>query len=331
MSSMSAARPSSRIDLVDVLRGIAIAAMVVYHFSWDLGFYTFVDWPVETSTGWRWFAHLIAGSFIVLVGVSLVLAHRHGIRWRTFFNRLALIVAAAIAVSVGSYLLFPEAWIYFGILHCIAAASLLALPAVRAHVAVPVLLAVAFFALPHVFRADVFNAAGLAWVGLGTLPPPPANDYVPVFPWVGCAYAGVALGRLALTLRSREAWAGWRARDPVSRAVAWSGRQSLWIYLAHQPILLALLGLLALGFPPQHTVNPADRASFLDACERQCAPMLGARQECQAICSCAADNIEQAGLWERTITQSLNATDQDRVDAIVDACGTQVRETLPVR
>ena len=66
----AAARPPSRIDLVDVLRGVAIAAMVVYHFSWDLSFYRFVDWPVETGTGWRWFAHLIAGSFIVLVGAS---------------------------------------------------------------------------------------------------------------------------------------------------------------------------------------------------------------------------------------------------------------------
>jgi len=101
--------------------------------------------------------------------------------------------------------------------------------------------------------------------------------------------------------------------------------------LAHQPILLGLLGLIALGFPPHHTVNPADRASFIDSCERQCAPLLGAQQECQAICSCSADNIDQAGLWERTITQSLNSTDQDRVNAIVDACGAQVRETLPVR
>lgn len=321
----AAARPPSRIDLVDVLRGVAIAAMVVYHFSWDLSFYRFVDWPVETGTGWRWFAHLIAGSFIVLVGVSLVLAHRTGIRWRGFLNRLALVVAAAAAVSLGSYLLFPEAWIYFGILHCIAAASVLAVLTVRAPLAVPAVLAIAFFALPHVFRADVFNAAGLAWVGLGTLPPPPANDYVPIFPWVGCAYAGVVLARVALMRRPREAWAEWRARDRASRAVAWSGRQSLWIYLAHQPILLAVLGLVAFAMPPQPAATPGERASFLDSCERQCAPMLGAREECRAICVCAADNIEQAGLWQRTITQTLGTADQERVTAIVDACGARAR------
>lgn len=326
----AAARPSSRIDLVDVLRGIAIAAMVVYHFSWDLSFYRFVGWPVDTGTGWRWFAHLIAGSFIVLVGVSLVLAHRNGIRWRGFLQRLALVVVAAAAVSLGSYLLFPEAWIYFGILHCIAAASLLAVLTVRAPLIVPIVLAVVFFALPHVARADVFNAAGLAWVGLGTLPPPQANDYVPIFPWAGCAYAGVVLARVALMLRSRAAWSQWRARDGASRAVAWSGRQSLWIYLAHQPILLGILGLIAFAVPPQPAATPAQRASFLDSCERQCAPTLGDPQACQAVCVCAADNIEQAGLWERTITQSLGTADQDRVTAIVDACGVQARDARPV-
>lgn len=326
----AARRPSMRIDLVDVLRGVAIVAMVVYHLSWDLSFYGFVSWPVDQGTGWRWFAHLIAGSFILLVGVSLVLAHRTGYRWRSFFNRLALVVAAAAAVSLGTWLVFPDAWVYFGILHCIAAASLLAVLTVRAPLAVPIVLAIVFLAMPHLVRADVFNAPWLAWVGLGTLPPPRSNDYVPIFPWVGCTFAGVALARIALMVRTREAWARWQARDGASRAIAWSGRQSLWIYLAHQPILFGLVALLALGLQPHPQASDAERASFLDSCERQCAPLLGDPEECRAICSCSADNLEQAGLWERTITQSLSSADQTRVDAIVDSCGAQTRDALPV-
>lgn len=327
--AIPAARSAGRIDLVDILRGIAILAMVAYHFSWDLSFYRLVAWPVEASPGWQWFARLIAGSFLTVVGVSLVLAHRTRIRWQSFLTRLAVIVAAAAAISVATYLVFPDAWIYFGILHCIAAASLLAVLSVRALLVVPIALAVLFFALPAVFRADLFNAPLLAWVGLGTLPPPPSNDYVPIFPWAGCTFAGVALGRLALMARPREAWAAFRARTRATRWLAWSGRQSLWIYLAHQPILLALLGLVALGMTPAPTATDQERASFLAACEARCTPLLGEQVACRSVCACAADNIEQAGLWKKTITQSLSAHDQARIDSIVEACGLEAQRAPP--
>ncbi|MDQ0314107.1 heparan-alpha-glucosaminide N-acetyltransferase [Amorphus orientalis] len=323
---------SGRIDLLDMVRGIAILAMVVYHFSWDLSFYQLVSWPVETNAGWQWFARLIAGSFLTVVGVSLVVAHQNGYRWKGFLIRLGIIVAAAAAISGATYFAFPNAWIYFGILHCIAAASLLAVLTVRLPIAVPAVLAVVFFALPQFVRADIFNEPFLVWVGLGTLPPPRANDYVPIFPWVGCTFAGVALARLALRFRAREAWAAWRARTKVTRAVAWSGRQSLWIYLAHQPILLGLLWGVAFalgtgGATPAAT--DAQRASFMRACVDQCTPRVGDAGSCEAICGCSADNVEQAGLWERMITQNLTSDDQAQVDAIVRSCGMEARREAP--
>ena len=42
-----------RIAAIDVLRGVAILTMVIYHLSWDLMFYGWVDWPVEYGLGWR--------------------------------------------------------------------------------------------------------------------------------------------------------------------------------------------------------------------------------------------------------------------------------------
>ena len=80
---MSAAEPSAalppridvastglRIALVDAARGVAILAMVVYHFTWDLSLQGLVRVNPTIDPAWMWFARLIAGSFLALVGVS---------------------------------------------------------------------------------------------------------------------------------------------------------------------------------------------------------------------------------------------------------------------
>lgn len=123
--------PTTRLAVIDLARGLAVVAMAVYHLSWDLSWFSLVDWPVAQGPGWRLFAGSIAGSFLFLAGVSLDLAHHNGIRWQAFWRRLAMIIAAAAAVSLATYFAFGSSFVRFGILHCIALSSLIALGFVR--------------------------------------------------------------------------------------------------------------------------------------------------------------------------------------------------------
>ena len=122
-------RPTStaRYVFVDVWRGLAIIGVVAYHFGWDLNFFGFIPSSAMFSGPVTAFARILAGSFMFLVGVSLVLAHDRNIHWRKFLKRLAKLVVAAVAISLITYFLFPEGFIYFGILHSIAVASVLGL------------------------------------------------------------------------------------------------------------------------------------------------------------------------------------------------------------
>ena len=69
---------TGRFDLVDAARGAAIVAMISYHFAWDLSYLRLIATPVPIHPVWRWYAHIIAGTFLVLVGVGLALAHGRG-------------------------------------------------------------------------------------------------------------------------------------------------------------------------------------------------------------------------------------------------------------
>jgi uncharacterized membrane protein len=221
-----------RLVWLDVARGVAIVAMVAYHLSFDLYFFGFVDWPVTSNPVWRAFAAWIASTFVFLVGVSLVVAHGRGIRWRPFLRRLAILVAAAAAVTVGTLLAMP-APITFGILHAIATFSVLALPFLFAPGPVTLAAAAAVFALPALWRSEVFAHPLLVPFGLAPVPPV-TFDYEPIFPWFGLTLLGVAVAR---AMRLPEG----STADVAPGVLAWAGRHSLVIYLLHQPVLFALL------------------------------------------------------------------------------------------
>ena len=77
----------ARITAIDAARGVALIAMAIYHFTWDLQFFGYLEPGTATTGGWKLFARCIASSFLFLVGVGLVLAHGHGIRWPGFGRR----------------------------------------------------------------------------------------------------------------------------------------------------------------------------------------------------------------------------------------------------
>jgi uncharacterized membrane protein len=234
---------AGRLVALDLARSGALLAMAVFHFTFDLELFGFAAPGTTMLPGWRWLAYLTAGSFLFLVGVGLVLGHGRGIRWRGFGWRLLKIVAAAVVITAVTWVAIPDAFIFFGILHAIAAASLLGLAFLRLPVPVLLGLGVAVIWLPQAVRFDALNAPWFWWTGLQSIGIR-SVDYVPVFPWFGPVLFGIACARLMTRAGLWKRLARWQA-GPLARALAWSGRHSLAVYLLHQPVLISLVWLAA--------------------------------------------------------------------------------------
>lgn len=224
-----------RIDGIDALRGGALCLMFIYHFCFDLRYYRVTAWDFEHDPFWLGFRGLIVTCFMVLVGVSLVLAERAGATPMLFWKRIGVIGACAIAASVGSFVVFPRTFIYFGILHCIATASVLARPFVR-RPAIALAVGGAVIVAGIFLSWPAFDARAWSWIGF-TTHKPATEDYVPLVPWGGVVFVGIAIGHVL----ARTAFRPLAPLVRVPRWLPWLGRHSLAVYMVHQPILLAAL------------------------------------------------------------------------------------------
>ncbi|MEF2550215.1 heparan-alpha-glucosaminide N-acetyltransferase [Aurantimonas sp. A2-1-M11] len=279
-----------RIEIIDIARTVALFAMVVYHFTWDLEFFSYVERGLTGQGGWRIFARCIASSFLFLVGVSLVLANDRGIRWQPFLKRLAQVMAGALAITAATLFTTPNSYVYFGILHHIAVASLLGLLFLRLPWPAAAAAAIAVVALPFFVATPLLDPKWLNWIGMYQSPPL-SNDFVPLFPFFGAVLAGIAAARLAVDRGLLARMRGWNDRLKPLAPLGVVGRHSLMFYLLHQPILFGLVFAFA-------QVAPADRtAVFRSDCQRSC---VAERDQafCERYCACAEDELQQRELFD---------------------------------
>lgn len=227
--------PQNRIAAIDLTRTVALACMVVFHLTFDLMLFGHVPPGTVFAGPWPWFARGIASSFLFLAGVSLWLAHGQGIRWPAFWRRFATVAGAAVLVTVATFYGMGEQFIRWGILHAIAAGSLIGLAFLRLPTILTIAVAAAAFAAPHYLRAPMFDGVEWIWLGLSTTIPP-MMDYEPLLPWLCPVLLGIAFARL---LERVGWWDGLRLWQPMGlgRALTWPGRHSLAIYLIHQSLL----------------------------------------------------------------------------------------------
>jgi uncharacterized membrane protein len=305
-----------RLDAVDLARGIALLAMFVFHFAYNLSYFGLIETHVPSEPGWRWFARLIAGSFLTLVGVSLVLATRHGLNRRAYLKRLAMVAGAAALVTLGTYFAMPRSFIFFGILHHVALASVLALPFLRLPVLAVAGAAVIAFVLPFLVAHPLLDEPWLVWIGFSRIPIATA-DFVPVFPWFGCVLGGIVLARLAFPMLQDSRIADWQAKALPARLVVWGGRHSLLVYLVHQPVFIGLL-MLALQVMPARPVS--EEQPFMLSCQRSCAQGPLGADACQRLCACTVDSLKREGLWAKALADAMNPSERDRVSALAQAC-----------
>lgn len=314
-TSPASGRPA-RFAAVDVVRGLAILAMVAYHLAWDLYYLGFTATDVMAEPGWIGFQRAILSSFLLLVGAALVLGHGRFIRWPAFWRRFAVLVAAALLVSAGTYAVFPEYFVFFGVLHAIALFSLCALPLLRAPLWLLLALAAAFLLVPLLLVVPEFSDRRLAWIGLWA-ETPPTTDIVPLFPWFGVVLAGVAAMRLLLASPWRPLLESWRPTR-WSRWLAVAGRWSLVIYVLHQPLLFG--GLTLLAQLQQPTALPGNVATFTQSCEAGCSETGRPGDYCQRYCSCALEQVEAGDLWSLLEADTETAAAQGALASVRQLC-----------
>ncbi len=249
-----------------------------------------VGWGVASDPLWRAYAAAIAGSFLLLSGVSFRLAERNGFDLFRYANRLLRLAMAAAAVSIATYLVFPDAWVFFGILHMMLLASLLAPLLVRLPNAVLILLAAGALVLPQVWRSPTFDGIGWGFLGLAKTPPV-ANDLVPLFPWIAPYIVGLVVGGPLARLGESQAWPLPRR----TRWLAWIGRHSLLFYLLHQPLLYGV----AVGLATLIPVDPAvQRAGFVTDCRLEYERHGATQEMSERFCGCVAASVDDTGIWE---------------------------------
>ena len=237
-AELSGARSPGRVASVDALRAIALIAMVVYHFCFDLRYFAVIRADFEHDPFWLGARTMILSTFLLLAGVGLALAAAAKAPSAHFWRHVGMIAGCAMLVSVASYVMFPTTFIWFGVLHAIAVSLVLARPLVR-RPGIAVIVGLAVIAAGIGFSNPAFDRFALGWIGFMTSKPY-TEDYVPLFPWAGVLFCGIGAGHALL--RNRFAMLSMLATPP--EWLAKLGRHTLAIYMVHQPILLGALWLV---------------------------------------------------------------------------------------
>ena len=212
---------------LDLIRGLAIIMMIAFHFIYDLNSFGFSQIPLFThwlGIAWRC---LIVFLFLSAVGISLVLAHKDHLKFKKFLKRIFYLGLAALLVSAGTFVMFPDGWVYFGILHLIWTSSLIAivfvnLPKTSLFIALITLIA-SIFDQPNIsLISNIFES----YLPVGSV------DYYPLFPWLSFVFIGIYLGHFPQYKKFFSVRSSW---------IEMMGRHALLIYLSHQIILFGLV------------------------------------------------------------------------------------------
>ena len=239
-----------RLHALDAIRGITLLSMIAYHAMWDLVYMFGVraDWYRSDA------AHLwqqsICWTFILLSGFC----HSLG---RKPWKRGLIVFGASVIVSAVTLIFLPEQRILFGVLNLMGLSMLLMtvlaklfsrvnpyLSAVLAFVVFGLLKTVQTGKLVFLGQTIAVMPDGLYandFTALFGFPGPDfySTDYFPLLPWFFLYVTGWFLYRIF----DRHGWLGIFAKPNIP-ILGFIGRHTLPIYMAHQPVIYAVLTVI---------------------------------------------------------------------------------------
>lgn len=243
----------TRYHLIDALRGFALLNMLAFHLLYDIYMIYGLDsgWFFQPlAVVWERF---ICVSFILISGISFNFSRRA-------YRRGIILNLFGFAITAVTVLAIPGQAIWFGILNLLGCAMLILQP-LREYLEkikpiIGFLTSLLIFALccgvPQryigFFGFKIFDLPDalysfkwLSFLGFKSADFASA-DFFPIIPWLFLFAAGFFLWRVIENAGAQQIFT---LKIPVLGTI---GRYSLYIYLAHQPLIMGVL-MLVFGLP----------------------------------------------------------------------------------
>ena len=249
---METVKEKTRYHLIDAYRGFTILLMIGYHFSYDV-FILYGKYPgwLDNPLGYVW-QQFICISFIFISGFSASFSQSH-------VKRGILLNICGLIVTVVTRVASPSAVVYFGVLNLLGCSLLLLIPAKKMinQKNWPFAAAISLF-LFFFTRHIQLGYLGFGKMELITMPsgmyhtkiltpfgfPYPgffSSDDFPILPWFFLFLTGYAFHYILKMESAKKIRKIMKVKVPF---LSWLGRQSLLIYLLHQPVLMGICMVL---------------------------------------------------------------------------------------
>lgn len=242
-----------RIHTLDELRGFAILCMIVHHTFLDIGDVLGLNWGYTVFDKLCIVQPLFWAIFIIISGMCSRLS-------RSTLKRGFIVLICAGIITLVTALIMPlmgffKTEIYFGILHCLGSCMIitgLLMPLFkkidyRIGAVISMLLFFFFYSIeggkllfgliklpPELYKSNLLAPLGLHNGSFYSA------DYFPLLPWIFIFFFGYFIGKIAEEEKlPKEMYV------KKSKFLSLIGRNSLWIYLAHQPVIYAVMLLIS--------------------------------------------------------------------------------------
>lgn len=241
-----------RIEFLDELRGFAIIAMIFHHSFLDIGEVYSANWGYRAFDKLCVLQPIFWAIFIVISGICSRLS-------RNTVKRGAIVLGAGLLITFVTAFIMPKIGmdgmqIYFGILSCLGCSMIitgLIMPLINktneklGMIITSILFMLTYgisdktlcFGLIHLPEA-LYKTNYLMPLGFYNSHFFSA-DYFAIFPWIFLFIFGAFVGKYALDNKFPK----WMYKKH-SKVLAFIGKNSLWVYIAHQPIIFAILYLI---------------------------------------------------------------------------------------
>ena len=225
---------SLRNQTVDLIRGVDMVFMVLFNYSVTLNYFGLLH--MQPDLFYRSLPLVIASIFIFLSGAAAYASfenNKENFARRYFTRGIRLLVFAAF-ITLFTAIFVPEGTVYFGILHFFAISSFLVPVFIKYNELNPI--AGILIILSGIYlQTREFSYPYLLWLGFI-----PENfttfDYFPLLPWLGLLCLGIFSGKSIITKTGHI-----KFNNKSAEVFVFLGRNSLTVYLIHQPLLISFL------------------------------------------------------------------------------------------